>query len=827
VLLEPFLHSCAGGESALFVLGGSDMRTAIVVVAELLLLGETWAGVVRGRVEDRETHHFLAAANVVIIGTGSGTTTDTSGRFMLVDLPTGSFQIQASLVGYIPQTQTIVISATDTLQVRFTLQASVIVGQPVVVTATRGRDRETPATFSTLEGSALRERYTIQDVPVLLSELPSTTVYSESGTGLGYTYMNIRGFDSRRIAVMVNGIPQNDPEDHNVYWLDFPDMTSSVEDIQVQRGAGSAFYGSPAIGGSVNLSTTRFARDKALTLLAGLGSYDTRKYSASFFSGLIDNRYEVHARLSKLMSNGYRDHAWVDFNSYFLGMIRYDETMTTQVNFYGGPIADGLAYYGIPKDAVKDRDLRRENPIKRPEEIENFSQPHFELMHEWRLSPSIRLDNTIFLILGDGFFDYDGSWAPLSYYRITPSNGFTVPGDPETLYLPGALIRAQVTNKQWGWLPRISVQNQNGELILGGELRVHRSLHWGRLQWAEEIPAGVPLDYRYYEYRGAKDIASIYAHLLQEVSPDLTLMASVQYAFNRYRFYDEKFIGTDFSVPYHFVNPRIGLNYNITDRWNLYTNVGYTSREPRLKNLYDAAEASTPASWGAVLPQFTTDASGNLDYSKPLVKPEGLLDIEFGGNYIAGSSKFAANLYWMEFADEIVKSGQVDRFGQPITGNAERTRHQGLELSGKTTLASILEVEGNISFSRNRFVRHRDYSTGVPITLNGNPIAGFPDVIGNLRLTCRLDSFVGSIVTRFVGKQYTDNSRDEQRTVDSYTVSDLAIGYTFGGMADGTSIEARLQINNLFDQLYAAHGEGDQFFVGAERNLFFTIVVNM
>jgi iron complex outermembrane recepter protein len=803
------------------------MRTAIVVAAGFLLFGEVWAGVVRGRVEDKETHRYLPASNIVIVGTGLGATTDTSGRFDLADIPPGSYQIRASLVGYQQQTLAIVIAATDTFQVIFSLQSSIIVGQPVVVTATRARDRETPATFSTLDESALHERYTIQDVPVLLSELPSTTVYSESGIGLGYTYMNIRGFDSRRIAVMVNGIPQNDPEDHNVYWLDFPDMTASVEDIQVQRGAGSAFYGSPAIGGSVNLSTTRFARERALTLLAGVGSYDTHKYSASFFSGLIDNRYEIHARLSKLLSNGYRDHSWVDFSSYFLGMIRYDATMTTQVNFYGGPIADGLAYYGIPKEDVKDRQRRRENPIKRPEEIENFSQPHFELMHEWRLSPSVMLDNTLFLVLGDGFFDYDGSWAPLSYYRITSSNGFSIAGDPDTLFLPGALIRAQVTNKQWGWLPRITIQNEHGEVILGGELRVHRSLHWGRLQWAEEIPAGVPMDYRYYEYRGGKDVASIYAHLLQEISPDLKLMASLQYAFNRYRLFEEKFVGTDFSIPYHFVNPRIGLNYNITDLWNLYTSVGYTSREPRLKNLYDAAEASTPSSWGAVTPQFTADASGRFDFSRPLVKPEGLLDIELGGNYIAGNTRFSANLYWMEFSDEIVKSGQVDRFGQPITGNAERTRHQGLELSGKTTLASLLDVDGNISFSRNRFIRYFDYSRGTPTSLDRNPIAGFPDVIANLRLTCRMDNFTGSITTRFVGKQYTDNFKNEQRTVDPYLVSDLSIAYTFEGFAEATSIEARLQVNNLFDNLYAAHGEGDQFFVGAERNLFFTIAVNM
>jgi iron complex outermembrane receptor protein len=800
----------------------------MLIIALLLgLVGHAQAGVIHGHMEDKVSRQPLPAVNITVVGSTIGTTSDVDGNFVLSGLLTGRLSVRASLVGYQSQIRQIEVSTGDTSRVDFSLLSSILIGQPMTVTATRGRERETPATFSTIDHETLRDRYTVQDVPVLLSELPSTTFYSESGTGLGYTYLNIRGFDARRIAVMVNGIPQNDPEDHNVYWLDFPDMTASVDDIQVQRGAGSAFYGSPAIGGSVNLTTSQFARERSVSLSAGLGSYDTRKYSASVFSGLIDGRYAFHARLSKLLSSGYRDHAWVDFNSYFLGIVRYDTTMTTQLNFYGGPISDGLAYYGISKDAVMDRDRRRENPIKRPEEIENFSQPHFELMHEWRLSPALTLSNTLFLVLGDGFFDYDGSWAPLSYFRITPANGFAVAGDPDTLYIPGALIRAQVTNRQWGWLPRVTLHQDNGEVIVGGELRVHRSLHWGRLQWAEQIPAGVPPDYHYYEYRGAKDIASFYVHLLQDLRPDTKLMASLQYAFNRYRLYDEKFLGTDFTVPYHFLNPRLGLNHNLTDRWNIYTSLGYTSREPRLQDLYDAAEASTPASWGAVVPQFGTDASGHLDFSRPLVKPEALLDVELGAGFADGDTRLGANIYWMEFTDEIVKSGQIDRFGQPITGNAERTRHTGLEVSGKIPLTSALEFNATATVSRNRFVRHFDYSTGSPVSLAQNPIAGFPDFMANMRLTARLANFTGSISARYVGKQYTDNFKNEMLTVDPYLVSDLSASYRIDGILDDVSIEAKLQVNNVFDALYAAYGEGTQFFVGAERNLFFNLTVNL
>lgn len=797
---------------------------AVLVLAALGSLAE--AGTITVMVRDGEHRRPLAGAHCSA-GTSVAGETDSTGVCVLSGLTAGATVVRTTFVGYVPSEVTVAVRDDAPVGITVVLMPTILPGQPITVTATRGRDRETPAAFSTLEGQALRDRHTVQDIPVLLAELPSSTYYSESGNGIGYTYLNIRGFDARRIAVMVNGIPQNDPEDHNVYWLDFPDLAGSAEDIQVQRGAGSSFYGPPAIGGSVNLVTSHLGKERSIQLTAGLGSYNTRKYSAAFSSGLIGDKYALHARLSKTLSSGYRDRAWVDFNSYFLGFARYDETMTTEVHFYGGPIADGLAYYGIPKADVQDRAKRRANPIARPEEIENFSQPHYELLHEWHLSPAWTLNTSAFLVLGDGFFDYDGSWAPYSYYRITRENGFAVTGDPDTLYLPGALIRANVSNRQWGVLPRLTWKHGTGEVIVGGEFRVHRSEHWGRVQWAQQIPDDVPLDHRYYAYRGAKDMASAYVHVVQDLTARMTGVASVQYAYNRYRLYDEKFLGTDFAVPYHFVNPRIGVNMNLDASWNVYTNIGYTQREPRLKNLYDAAEASTPASWGAVVPQFVQDAGGRFDFSRPLVKPEALLDLELGGGYAAEDLRLTANLYWMEFTDEIVKSGQVDRFGQPITGNAERTRHLGVELGGRVRFGDVLDLEGHATLSKNTFIRHTDYSGGAGRALDGNPIAGFPSFLANLRLEHRHGPFSFSLSGRYIGKQYTDNFRNEDRTVDPYLVADVSCSWLFSDALPGVHVEARAQVNNVFDALYAAYGEGDQFFVGAERNAFFQIAITL
>ncbi len=800
-------------------------------VLTFLLIGQDSSaqpfGSIAGTVSDATTRRSIPGTNISLVGTALGAITDTSGGFHINNVTPGMYELRASFVGYTTNIQSIHVLPDDSSFVSIELVPETITIQPITVSATRGRLRETPATFSTLDRMNIRDHYTTQDIPVLLSELPSTTYYSDAGNGIGYTYLNIRGFDARRIAVMVNGIPQNDPEDHNVYWLDIPDIAGSLEDVQVQRGAGSAFYGSPAIGGSVNLVTSGFGREREIILSAGVGSFNSRKYSASFSSGLIDNRYALHGRLSKMLSSGYRDRSWVDFNSYFLGMIRYDENMTTQVNFYGGPISDHLAYYGIPKSDVKDRSKRRTNPILREEEVENFSQPHYEVLHEWRLSRTLTVNNTAFIILGEGFFDYDGSWAPFSYYRLTQGNGFNVTGDPDTMYFSSALIRATVSNKQFGWLPRITLRHDNGEFIAGAEVRFHRSLHWGKLQRVDMSPVSIPEDYRYYEYKGAKDIFSLYVHELYSLQSNVNIMANVQYVFNRYRLYEEGFLGTDFAVPYHFLNPRLGVNYNLDENWNTYLSLAYTSREPRLKNLYDAAEASTPASWGAIVPQFAVDANGQFNFDQPLVKPERLLDIELGAGYSSPRASTTANVYWMEFTDEIVKSGQVDRFGQPVTGNAERTRHIGIEISGLYTPVAWLEVRGNATLSRNTFVRHTDYSSGAPLSLSDNPIAGFPDVLANLRVTYRKEGLAVSVAGRYVGKQYTDNFKDEANTVDAYVVCDGWIAHTLQSVFDDVNVEAKLQVNNLFDKLYAAYGEGDRFFVGAERNVFFNLSIHL
>ncbi len=814
------------------------MRSLFTLFLTFIIISISLAGtnpVLTGYVRSADDNTALTGANIYVAGTSIGVTSDRNGYFNLSGLPIGLYTIKITYMGYSEQSVPLKLTADTSLQI--ILNRSVLSGPVVSVTATQARERVTPVTFSKIDKQTLRAKYSTQDIPELLSELPSTTFYSESGAGLGYNYLSIRGFDQRRISVLINGIPQNDPEDHNIYWVDFPDMAANVQQIQVQRGAGSAFYGPAAIGGSINMVTNYFSPQHKLTAYAGYGSYNTRKLSFSYNSGLLFDKYVLYGRVSNLKTNGYRDRGWIDFWSYFLGAAYYSDHQNLRLHFYGGPITDGLIYEGLPKFVNNDDNLRRKNysywglndagdsliyfAERRKDEKEWFSQPHLELLHEYKLSPNLNLKNALFYIRGYGYFDYDGSWGTADYFRLTPEYGFA-----DSLNIPSdALIRAYVDNNQVGWLPQLNWRHGSEELVLGAELRAHRSLHWGRLQKGNSLPSSVigEADRHYYQYKGAKNVASVYLHQTHEIWPKLIFMGDIQYAYKQYHLYDEHFLHNDFTVDYHFLNPRVGLNYNLTATSNFYMSLSHTSREPRLKNYYDAAEASTPASWGKVTPEFELDRDGSYDYSKPLVKPETLTGLEIGYTYRAERLEGFINLYSMSFVNEIIKKGTLDRFGQPVTGNAPQTIHQGIELGGKFQISPRFSVNGNVSYSQNRLILYSVYDwSGNETVLDGNPIAGFPDWLANVRFNYIWNDIYASLAGRFSGKMYTDNFADEKNTVDPFFLLNFNLRWKLG-IAGLNGLSVQLKLNNLLNTHYLAYGEGNSFFPAATRNGFIGI----
>ncbi|MCX6148894.1 MAG: TonB-dependent receptor [Ignavibacteriales bacterium] len=820
------------------------MKQVIIlfIISNLFLFAQE--KIIDGKIVDAESLLPLSSANILIEGTETGTTTNSNGIFQLSASFNNEQTLRISYVGY--QTRQIKISDYLTSQEKIImLEQMIIPSQTILVTGSIGMPGLSPIAFAKIKRKDIEKDYTVQDVPEYLSTLPSTTFYSESGNNLGYNYISIRGFDQRRISVSVNGIPQNDPEDHNVYWLDFPDLLASTELIQVQRGSGSGVIGYPAIGGSINIITSNFSDKKSLNLSSSIGSYNTRKYSASYSSGLVDNKYSFYAKLSKLLSSGYKNSSWIDFNSYHFSAIRYDKDFATQLNFFGGPVADGLSYTGLPKFTVKDKNLRRLNLSywetegdkfsytlkRRPDEIENFSQPHFELLNEYNISDNVSFNSALFLILGNGFFDYDGSWADTSYFRLTSDNGFKPNGNPGN-----ALIRAMVENRQYGWIPRLSIKHKNGELLIGSEIRIHRSLHWGSINYAENLPAGITKEFRYYQYKGAVDIFNFFVHETFNVNNNINFFGEAQLAYNKYRLYEEKYLNNDFSLDNLFLNPRLGINYKPVNELNLFAAFARVSRVPRLKNYYDAAESS-----GGELPQFGKNTDGSYNFNDPLVKPEKMNDFEIGSSYLTEKYSFGLNLFYMMFNDEIVKSGQIDRFGQPVTGNAEKTIHTGIEISGNFKLFDFIELVLNGTYSKNyiskgvTFIKTKinDVKTILPLDISKNKIGGFPDYLLNGIIKFNYKGIYANVEAKYVGKFYSDNYDENLKSyltlypdfvdysdnvVDPYFEANLFISYEFQPKYFLTSLKIFGQVNNLFNNLYASYAIGKEFFPSAERN---------
>ncbi|HSP87553.1 MAG TPA: TonB-dependent receptor [Ignavibacteriaceae bacterium] len=474
--------------------------------------------------------------------------------------------------------------------------------------------------------------------------------------------------------------------------------------------------------------------------------------------------------------------------------------------------------------------------------MENFSQPHYELLNEFKINDALTFNSALFLVTGKGFFDFDAYWHIYydDYFRLR-EDGFDssfIPSNP--------LIRAQVENKQYGWIPRISLQHNNGELIFGGELRFHRSDHWGRIQYANNLPPGYDQDRYYYFYNGSKDIFSGFIHESYKLNERINLLGEFQITYHKYRIYNEKFIGTEFSVDDIFFNPRAGINYSLSPYQNLYFSFARVTREPRLKNYYDAAESS-----GGAVPQFEQNPDGSFNFDKPLVKPETMNDFEFGSSFTTENINLSLNVFYMLFDDEIVANGQVDRFGQPVTGNVKKTLHQGIEFSAIIKMFNSFEIFGNASYTKNTidegstFIKYdvTDDSTAVTsLNLKGNRIGGFPDFLANIGLNFRYEGFYLRLNGKYVGDFYSDNYDENLSSYlnlypgfisysdnknEAYFVADIFGSYEFTMFNSQSSSKLFLQVNNIFDNLYSAFAIGKEFFPAAERNFLVGLQIGL
>lgn len=750
--------------------------------------------------------------------------------------------------------------------------------ETIEVDILKSLERFTPVTFENITKKDIEKKYWMQDLPMFLNGYTSINSYSESGASLGYSYLSIRGFDQRRISISINGIPQNDPEDHQVYWNDISDITSSVENIEIQRGIGTALYGTSSIGGVVNVQTVDYFKRKLLNFSAGYGNYNSQRYSIEYSSGLLKNDFALYGKASRIKTDGYRDLSWSEYWSYFLsGGKLMGKNSVLKFNFYGSPMQNHLAYLGVDKayldgevtgDIYKDR---KYNYLTYEDETDNYYQPHFELVYNIQPSSKIYVSNTLSYIRGEGYFitsfpvyyGYDFDYFRLEPYYVQDSTSYNslyykrnpdgsiyyVKGKGYEIVRSDIFTRLNVDNNTYGWFPKVQIDHSDkrGNLVIGGELRLHNSDHYGQITSGDALPPGTPQDFEYYYYNGGKQTYSIYANEIYKFTDKFNGMLGLQYVYHNYDLSNNRFNSYNFSVDYNFFTPRIGVNYNFNKEFSAFANFSVSNREPRLKDIYNAEDPYA-------VPNFRIVDAENGIYEDPLVQPEEMMDYEAGISYKNDIVDADLNFYMMDFKNEIVKNGELDNVGQPITGNAGKSIHQGMELQFnikpfyKKELSNI-SVSGNLNLSDNYFT---DYTEVNGVDSLGNIIYGndysdnsiilTPDIIANVSLNYfTSDKLNAYFSLQYIGKQYLDNSENERKNPDAvnqpgytdkvinpYTVFNAGISYNFAELLNSRNIFKNLELNfkanNIFNVLYETTGnvsEGVPYWIpGATGNFY-------
>lgn len=768
------------------------IATAFLLLGQIAMSQST----IEGRVTGPEGRP-LAGANVLLVGADTGDAADAEGRYRLSPVPAGKHLIRITYLGYQPLEKRVEVPEnTGALEFDFQLEEQAVQVQELVVTATRAGEK-TPMTYVNLDRKELEENNLGQDAPYLLRWTPSAVVTSDAGAGVGYTGIRIRGTDPTRINVTINGIPLNDAESQGVFWVNLPDFLSSTNSVQIQRGVGTSTNGAGAFGATINLSTIEAAPEAFGEVNASLGSFNTRKANVRFGSGLLSDRFILEGRLSRINSDGYIDRARSDLESFYLAGTYMGKSSSLSVNVFSGHEETYQAWYGVPAGLIDDEQERTFNPAgtEKPgepykDEVDNYGQTHVQLLYNNQLSDNWLLNLNGHYTKGSGYFEQYKADEFLPDYGLSP----VAMGD--TAVTNTDLIRRLwLDNDFYGTTYSLNYDSDDQRLqgTLGGAFNIYEGDHFGEVIWAQFFSDGFK-DMRYYENDARKTDFNIFGKVNFELLTRLNAYVDLQYRRVGYEFlgFNRQGQNVDQSVQLNFFNPKAGLFYTISERSELYGSFAVAHREPNRNDYVESTPDSRP-------------------------EAERLYNTEIGYRYRWNKAAIGANLYHMAYRDQLALNGQINDVGAYTRINIDRSYRLGIELVGGAELAPGLRLDGNATFSRNKVqsftefvdVYDADFEwTGQQAVEHENTDLSFsPSIIAGGELSYEMlrgnpthDMDV-TLLSKYVSKQYIDNTSDEDNIIDPYSFTDLRLRYRLRP-AFVDEIEVTLLVNNLFDSLY-------------------------
>ena len=715
-----------------------------------------------------------------------GTVTNKDGKFRL--LVEDENEIIFSFIGY----ET--ISTKIKPQMTIFMNPSVLRGDEIVVSATRAVSGKTPVSFSNLTLKEIETRNTAQDIPMVLASEPGVWAYSESGNGTGYSYVSIRGFDQSRIGVMIDGVPLNDNESHQVYWVDHGDLLADAKDVQIQRGIGNSLYGSSAFGGSININTNILSDKREIGFSYGQGDWNTTKYRTRYRSGKdFGDNLSLVVRTSQIKSDGYRDNHNSKQNGLFFGLEHRGEKITNQFRALIGYENTQLLWDGIYMEDIDDRTKRRTG---NKAYTDNFSQQIYSLNTRTKIRENIFLKNTSYLVLGQGYYEVNKSGQDYYSYNLDVNNEFS---DNEEQSLSTDFLRRKwIDNNYFGVVPTITWLNKGLRIDLGGEIRYYTGDHFGEVsKFSNKRLTSQFGDswYRYYQYVGKKNSMTSFIHFnWHPIGQPFTITADFQNQIHNWKLEQEKIghaVGHKLTADWNFSNPRMGMIWELSDSLNMFVSWGKAQKEPADNQIIQADDV----------------------WSDPVMAAaEVITDFEWGLDFTFGRGKAKFNGYNIKYLNEQLKNIDVNQEGEYDYYLADSTEHMGFEWETEFILNNQFSLAANGALVMNYFN-------------DGKSLPNVPSTLFNLSIDYQpIKNGLFFIHWRRIGNMYVDRENTEEGMIDPFSVWDMGIKYRWQGL------EIMAKVNNIFDKLYSTYGYGYNwdgykayYWPGATRNTFINI----
>lgn len=659
---------------------------------------------------------------------------------------------------------------------------SVLVLEPVEVRATRAGENS-PFTRTNLFKKEIEKVNLGADLPFILNQTPSVVVNSDAGNGVGYTGIRIRGTDASRINVTLNGVPFNDPESQGTFFVDIPDFSSSVGSIQIQRGVGTSTNGAGALGASINISTNEINTQPYLELNNCYGSFNTWKNTLKIGSGLVSDHFTTDFRLSRINSDGYIDRATTDLNSYYLSTAYIGKKNSLRLNLFSGKENTYQAWYGVGEYDLSTNRTINYAGMERPgdpydNETDNYKQDHYQLFFNQQLNSKLRFNIGLFYIRGKGYYEqYKADEAYADYNLPEPTYGQTVVTNSD-------LVRQLwLDNDFYGNIFSFEHKNDNNQFTLGGSWNRYDGNHYGDVIWAKE---GLALPGRWYDLSADKNDFTIYFKQLSKLSPTVSFFYDLQYRHVKYdllgfRNNPDLFIYNNFN----FFNPKIGLSYQ-NKEWSGYISYSRGQKEPN-RDDFEAGADQQP-------------------------KPEKLNDFELGTTRTINKSSIGATIYYMSYTDQLVLTGKINDVGAYTRTNIPKSYRTGIEIVANAEIEKWLKIAGNFTYSINKVSGFAEYiddydNGGQKINqYSSTDIAFSPDMVGAATVSfIPLKNAELSFISKYVSKQYLDNTQNESRKLNAYYTQDLRLIYTIKKKWL-KELNIFLQANNILDKKYEPNG---------------------